>query len=153
MTPRPAPDRPRPRRARFWVALAVVPAILGLTACGESKEEKAEKSVCAARAGINTSVNSLQGLTPSAASLPQIKTDVTAIAEDLKKIRDATPDLKPARQQEVKSASEEFGKKASEAVEHLKTTGSVTEAEAQLRAALTGLKQAYQTALAPIKCS
>jgi hypothetical protein len=145
--------RGRPARARVLMALTIAPAVLGLYACGESKEEKAEKQVCAARSDISAKVTSLKGLTPTVASVPQIKTDVEAIVEDLKKIRDAIPNLTPTRKSEVKGATEEFGKQASEAVEHLKNTGSVTEAETQLHAALTGLVHAYETALAPIKCS
>jgi Tfp pilus assembly protein PilP len=151
-----SPRLPLPRRAaraRAWVLLALAPAAIGLYGCGESKEEKAEKSVCAARSDIKEKVTSLQSLTPTTASISQIKTDVNEIVEDLKTIRDAIPDLASPRKEEVTKATEQFAKEASEAVGSLKTTGSISSVEAELRSALTGLQTAYNTALAPIKCS
>ena len=47
-------------RTRVWVLFALVPAAIGLYGCGESKEQKAEKSVCSARANIKEKVTSLQ---------------------------------------------------------------------------------------------
>lgn len=140
-------------RTRAWVLLALAPAAIGLYGCGESKEQKAEKSVCAAREDIKGKVNSLQSLTPTTASISQIKTDVNGIVEDLKKIRDAIPDLSAPRKQEVTKATETFAKEASEAVGSLKTSGSISSVETALRSALTGMQKAYESALAPIKCS
>ena len=56
--------RPPAGRARTWVLLALVPAAFGLFGCGESKEQKAEKTVCAARSEIKEKVSSLQSVTP-----------------------------------------------------------------------------------------
>jgi Tfp pilus assembly protein PilP len=139
--------------ARVWVLVALVPAALGLYGCGESKEQKAEKSVCAAKSDIKDKVTSLQSLTPTTASISQIKTDVNGIVEDLKKIRGAIPDLSAPRKEEVTKATETFAKEASEAVGSLKTSGSISSVETALRSALTGMKKAYETALEPIKCS
>jgi Tfp pilus assembly protein PilP len=152
MTPLSGPHR-NARRARAWVLLALAPVALGLYGCGESKEQKAEKSVCAARADIKEKVNSLQSLTPTTASISTLKTDVNGIVEDLKKIRTAIPDLSAPRKEEVTKATETFAKEASEAVGSLKNTGSISSVETALRSALTGLHQSYETALAPIKCS
>ncbi len=140
-------------RVRLCVALALVPATLGLYGCGESKEQKAEKSVCSARADIKEKVTSLQSLTPTTASITQIKTDVNGIVEDLKQIRKALPDLSAPRKEEVTKATESFAKQADEAVGSLKSTGSISSVETALRSAVTGLKTAYESALAPIKCS
>jgi Tfp pilus assembly protein PilP len=134
------------------VLLALIPAAIGLYGCGESKEQKAEKSVCAARADIKDKVTSLQSLTPTTGSISQIKTDVNGIVEDLKKIRDAIPDLSAPRKQEVTKATETFAKDASEAVGSLKSSGSISSVETALRSALSGMKKAYETALEPIKC-
>jgi Tfp pilus assembly protein PilP len=152
MTPLSGPHR-NARRARAWVLLALAPAALGLYGCGESKEQKAEKSVCAARADIKAKVTSLQSLTPTTASISTLKTDVNGIVEDLKKIRTAIPDLSAPRKEEVTKATEAFAKEASEAVGSLKNTGSISSVETALRSALTGLQKSYETALAPIKCS
>jgi len=135
------------------VLLALAPAAIGLYGCGESKEDKAEKSVCSARTEIKEKVTSLQSLAPTTASISQIKTDVNGIVESLKKIRDALPDLTAPRKEEVTKATEQFAKEASEAVGSLKSGGSISSVETQLRSALTGLQSAYNTALAPIKCS
>lgn len=143
----------RPPAARAWVLLALVPAAFGLFGCGESKEQKAEKTVCAARSEIKEKVSSLQSVTPTTASVTEIKTDVNGIVEDLGKIRDALPELSAPRREEITKATEAFAKEASEAVGSLKTTGSVSSVETALRSALTGLQKAYETALAPIKCS
>ncbi len=147
------PQAPRRARARAWLLLALVPAAIGLYGCGESKEQKAEKSVCAARSDIKEKVTSLQSLTPTTASISQIKTDVNGIVEDLKKIRTAIPDLSAPRKEEVSKATETFAKEASEAVGSLKTSGSISSVETALRSALTGMKKAYETSLEPIKCS
>jgi uncharacterized protein YoxC len=143
----------RAGRARAWAVLALVPVTLGISACGESKEEKAEKQVCSAKADINTKVTSLKSLTPTTASVSQIKTDVNGIVEDLKTIRSALPDLSSPRKEEVTKATEEFGKEAAEAVSKLKTTGSIASTEAALKEALGGLASAYEKALAPLQCS
>lgn len=147
------PQAPGRARARTLVLLALVPAAIGLYGCGESKEQKAEKSVCSARADIKAKVTSLQSLTPTTASISQIKTDVNGIVEDLKTIRGAIPDLSAPRKEEVTKATETFAKEASEAVGSLKTSGSISSVETALRSALTGMKKAYETALEPIKCS
>lgn len=152
-TTEPLTRRPPATRARAWMLLALAPAVLGLYACGESKEQKAEKSVCAARADIKTRITTLQSVTPSVASVPQIKTEATAIVEDLKKIREAIPDLAPARKEEATKATELFAKQAGEAVEALKGGTSLSSVETQVKAALNGLVKSYESALAPIKCS
>lgn len=98
-------------------------------------------------------MTSLQSLAPTTASITQIKTDVNGIVEDLKKIRDALPDLSAPRKEEISKATESFAKQANEAVGSLTSTGSISSVETALHSALTGLKTAYESALAPIKCS
>jgi Tfp pilus assembly protein PilP len=145
--------RPSRTRGRAWLLLSLVAAAFTFYGCGESKEEKAEKKVCSARSDIKSRVTTLQALTPTTASVSQIKTEVNAIVEDLKTIRGAIPELTPSRKEEVTKATESFSKQASEAVGSLKSTGSISSVETELRSALKGLGQAYETALAPIKCS
>src|SRR3954452_18910901 len=101
MSTRPAfPKLRGARGAKAFTMLALIPLTFGLSACGESKEEKAEKTVCSARSDIHTRVNSLKSLTPTTASVSQIKTGVTGIVEDLQKIRGAIPDLTGPRKEE-----------------------------------------------------
>ncbi len=142
-------------RGRVWMAtgLAALSAGLGLAGCGESKEQKAEKKVCAAKSDISSQLTSLKSLPLAPSSLEQAKTDVTAISEDVKKIKEAAPDLAQPRRQEVEKATEQFGKQASEATEGLKSGGSLSAAQSQVKTALTQLAGAYSAALEPIKCS
>ena len=141
------------KRGGALLVLALVAVAFTFYGCGESKEQKAEKKVCSARSDIKTRVAALQALTPTTASISQIKTEVNAIVEDLKKIRGAIPELTPSRKEEVTKATEQFTKLASEAIGSLKSTGSISTVETEIRTALKGLGQAYETALAPIKCS
>ncbi|HXB15974.1 MAG TPA: hypothetical protein VNV44_09565 [Solirubrobacteraceae bacterium] len=140
---------------RVWLAtgLVALSAGLGLAGCGESKEQKAEKKVCAAKSDISSRLTSLKSLPLAPSSLEQAKTDVTAISEDVKKIKEAAPDLAQQRRQEVEKATEQFGKQASEATEGLKSSGSLSAAQSQVKTALTELQGAYSAALEPIKCS
>jgi ribosomal 50S subunit-associated protein YjgA (DUF615 family) len=143
------------RLARVWLTTGLVAACAGagLAGCGESKEQKAEKKVCTAKSGIKTKVNSLKSLPLAPSSLEQAKADVTGISEDLKQIKEAAPDLTQPRRQEVEKATEQFRTEANEALEGVKSGGSVSAAETQLRSALQKLGAAYSATLEPIKCS
>jgi hypothetical protein len=140
-------------RAFAAVGLAATGLALALAGCGESKEEKAENKICSARSNIATNVNTLQSLPLAPASVERAKTSVNAISEELKKINEAAKDLAPSRQQEIESATQQFSKQASQALEGFSKTGSLASVEAQLKGALQGLGNAYKTALEPVKCS
>ena len=142
-------------RGRVWLAtgLVALSAGVGLSGCGESKEEKAEKKVCAAKSDIATKVGSLKALPLAPSSLEQAKADVAGISEDLKQIKEAAPDLTQPRRQEVEKATEQFRTEASEAIEGVKSGGSLSTAETQLKTALQKLGAAYSATLEPIKCS
>lgn len=133
-------------------ALAGV-ALLALAGCGESAQEKASKSVCAARADIKSRITNLQAITPSVATLPQIKAEASGIAEDLKKIKDAQGDLEPARKQKVQAATHTFEQQLKAVVSNLTSSFSVSAAATQLEAALKQLVSSYKVALEPIECT
>src|SRR5438105_8685937 len=86
---------------RRWSSLLLVALVslgtIALGGCGESKQDKAKKSVCSAKADINTQIQHLQATKPSSNALTEVKNDLTAIGNDLTKIKDAQPDLSPAR--------------------------------------------------------
>jgi hypothetical protein len=126
--------------------------VLPLAGCGESKEEKAKKQVCASRSIIETKVKNLQALPASVASLPAAKEDVTAIADELKKMTEAQKELSPSARKEFETATAEFGEKLQSIVSGL-SSGSLANAEAQLKAGLQQLGTSFQQALAPLKCS
>lgn len=147
---------PRPLRSRSLIAsTSVLLAALAipLAGCGESKEEKAQKSVCSAKSDINSRIATLKTITPSVATLPQIKTEVTAIADDLKKIDSARGDLEPARKQQVQQATQTFEQQLESVLSNLKSSFSLTNAASQLESALRQLEASYAQALKPIECS
>lgn len=138
--------------------IASVPLLLAtlaipLTGCGESKQEQAKKSVCSARSDIKSRIATLQTLTPSIATLPQVKTEVTAIADDLKQIQGAQGDLQPARKQQVQQATQTFEQQLKAVLSNLTTNFSISGAGTQLESALKQLASSYSQALQPIECS
>ena len=68
--------------------LLLLAAAVGLTACGQSSEDKAKSQVCDARADISKNVNELTGLTLATASVDGVKKNVQAIQDDLGKIKE-----------------------------------------------------------------
>ena len=120
--------------------------------CGESSEEKAKAQVCGARSDITKQVSTLRGLTPSAATSSTVKPPLEAIAEDLRKIKDAQPDLAPARRSEVESATQTFTAGLGSIAASLATGSDSGAAKAQLTASLSQLAAAYEQSLAPLDC-
>jgi hypothetical protein len=153
------PSVPGPRAGlRSRGLLAGVPILLvtlaiPLTGCGESKQEQAQKSVCSARSDINSRIATLKTITPSVASLPQIKTEVTGIVDDLKQIESAQGNLEPDRKQQVEHATQTFEQQLKSVVSNLTSSFSLAGASAQLEGALKQLETSYTQALAPIACS
>lgn len=131
------------------VALAIP-----LSGCGgESKQAQAQKTVCGARSDIKARVARLKGLTPSIATVPQVKEEVSAIVNDIKKIRGAQGDLAPARKEQVQHATDTFERDVESVVSNLASSFSLSGAGAQLETALRKLGSGYAAALEPIECS
>ena len=82
--------------------------MLLLAGCGESSEEKAKAQVCTAKSDISKQVKMLSELTISTSLLTQAKDGLEAIAADLTKIKDAQPNLAPARKEQISSATHTF---------------------------------------------
>ena len=82
---------------------------LALSGCGgsssSSKQDDAKAQVCDARADISKQVDTLKGLTVSAATLDQIQTSLKAIDSDLKKIAGAAGDLKGDDKSQLQQAN------------------------------------------------
>jgi dsDNA-specific endonuclease/ATPase MutS2 len=142
-----------PRRLLAGIPVLLLAFAIALAGCGESKQEQATKSVCAARSDIKSRIATLQTLTPSIATLPQVKTEVTAIVDDVKKIHGAQGDLEPARKQQVEQATQAFEQQLKALLSNLTTSFSVSGAAAQLESALKQLATSYAKALQPIECS
>jgi hypothetical protein len=139
------------------VAASVVAMLLALAiplaGCGESKEEQAKKTVCAARSDIDHRVNTLKTISPSIANVPQIKEEVSAIADDVKKIQGAQGDLEPSRRHQVEQATSTFTGDVSSVLSNLVSAASLSDAEKQLEDSLRKLGEDYVKALGPIECS
>src|SRR3954467_10603424 len=92
------------RRSALALLLA---AALGVAACGESDQEKAQKKVCSARADISKQVDELKSLTPTTATVDGVRQNVNAIQDDLKDIASARGTLSADRRAQVKTATEQ----------------------------------------------
>jgi len=145
-------------RSPLAVLLALLALALTAAGCGDSgksKEEKqaqAQTTVCTARTDIEAQVTTLKGLTPSLASVPQIKTSVSAIIADLGKIKDAQPDLKPDARKQVEQANQAF-KDQAEAVGTAAVSGGLSgDIAGQLKPAIQQLETTYKQVFTPIAC-
>ena len=134
------------------VAVLVGSAAL-LVACGESEEDKAQSSVCDARADIEKRVDDLAGLTITTASIEQVTNNLEAIRDDLKKIADEQGELEPERRQEVEEAGKRFRSQLETTVRDLVAgEASGEEAGASLGSALDELAKVFSEAYAPVDC-
>ena len=131
---------------------AVVALALALGACGESSEEKAQTTVCDARADIGKQIDELKSLTPATVTTDAVKQSLDAIKKDLSDISGAQSDLSGDRRSEVEAANKAFASSvqgvASEALRSL----SAADAKTALVTALQQLEASYQDALAPLDC-
>ena len=135
------------------LALIVVSCgAFALSACGESKEDKAKKQVCSARSDISKQIDSLKTLTISTSTPDDVKSALNTIKSDLSKIKDAQPDLAPDRKQQVQTATQTFESQLQQIVPSTVNGLSVTNAKTQIQSAVTSLEAAYKQALEPIDC-
>ena len=133
--------------------VAMIVLALVVSACGgQSKSDKAKSQVCDARADISKQVDTLKGLTVSTATTSQIKSSVTAIANDLKTITNAQGDLSADRRSQVQQANKAFESQVKDIVSTLGSTTSLSSAKSQLTTALTQLADAYKQTFAKISC-
>ncbi|HZL48741.1 MAG TPA: hypothetical protein VFC30_06985 [Solirubrobacteraceae bacterium] len=124
-----------------------------LAGCGESSQEKAKAQVCGARSDISKQVAMLGELTISSSLLTQAKDGLEAIGNDLTKVKDAQPNLEPARREQVKAATHTLETQVTSIVTGLVTNPSLGNAEKQLKASLTQFATSFEKALTPINCA
>jgi Tfp pilus assembly protein PilP len=152
----PAAVHRRGRAVMALVPLALSMLVLG--ACGESSQEKAQKTVCSARADIDKQIEHIHSLTISTQAPTELKEAGSAISADVKKITESQKDLAPARKAEVEKATSTFAKEA-EAILKTVGIGSLLEGKvpSNLQSSLTSageqLGKAYKQALEPINCT
>ena len=132
---------------------AVVALAFALGACGESSEEKAQTTVCDAKADIGKQVDELKSLTPATVTSDAVKQSLDAIKNDLSDISGAQSELSSDRRSEVEAANKAFASSvqgiASEALRSL----SAADAKTALVTALQQLAASYQDTFAPVDCS
>jgi Tfp pilus assembly protein PilP len=137
---------------RSRLAVAAIALGLALAACGESDEEKAQNTVCDARADIQKQVDELQNLTIGTATTDQIKSNLDAIKDDLGKISGAQDQLDDKRKQQVQQANQTFKSQVDALAGDLGKSQSLESAAQQLKADLTALGNAYKQSFAQIDC-
>jgi hypothetical protein len=133
--------------------LALMIGVFAFAACGESAEEKAKAQVCGAREDISKQIDTLSSLTISTNVITEAKTGVESIGNDLKKIKEAQPNLAPGRKAQVETAAHTFETQVSSTVNNLSSGLSLTNAETQIKSALKQLANSFKQTLAPINCS
>ncbi len=137
-------------------ASAIVALLLGalvLAGCGESSQEKAKAQVCTARSDISKQVRMLSELTLSTSIITQAKTGLEAIGSDLTTIKDAQPNLEPARKEQIEAATHTFETQVTSIITGLASNPSLSNVEKQLKSSLTQYAKSFEQALAPINCS
>ena len=130
----------------------VVAAAL-LAGCGESAEDKAQASVCDARAGIQKQVQELDGLTASTVTLDGVKSSLQSIRGDLKQIKDAQGDLNDDRKAQAEQAWQTFTGEIKTVSDGLLRSISAADGKQQLATAFDTLAQSFRTAFEPVDCS
>jgi hypothetical protein len=140
-------------RSQSLVAIASLLSVFALASCGESSQEKAKAEVCKARADISTQVKKLGELTLSPSVLTEAKSGVEAIGKDLTMIKNAQPDLEPARREQVEAATRTFESQANAILSEVTSKPSLSKLETQLKSSLKQLAAGYEKALAPLNCS
>ena len=133
-------------------AVAALTLAFGLAGCGESKEDKAQKAVCSARADINAQVDELKGMSVTTATLDRARANLKAIGDGLAKIATAQGDLTGERKEAAQKASQTFKSEVAGTTRELVTSVSLSDGKQQIQAALEGLASSYQAALAPLDC-
>jgi hypothetical protein len=133
--------------------LTLVLAAGVLSACGQSKEDKAKSKVCDARDDIGKQVDKLKGLTISTATLDQVTSSLNAIKQDLSDIADAQGDLSDQRKKDVQAANEAFKASVSQIASSVGKSLSLQDAGAQAKQALQQLASTYQSTFGKIDCS
>jgi hypothetical protein len=147
----------RLRRSSAVAVLLFVP--LGLAACGESSEEKADKQVCSAVSEIQTQIKKLEGLSISSSFPTEAKTSVEAIDKSVGKIKEAAPKISSARKEEIETANKAFQTEIASVTASVVSATKSSNLEAALKAAAPRIKSAlsmlssnYKKAFEALKC-
>ena len=138
-------------RTAFCVPAVVILA-LALGACGDSSEEKAQTTVCDARADIGKQVDELKSLTPATVTRDAVTQSLDAIKNDLKNISGAQSDLSSDRRSDAAAANKAFASSVEGIASEVLRSLSASDAKAALVTALQQLEASYQETFAPLDC-
>ena len=127
--------------------------VFALGACGESDEEKAQNTVCDARADIAKQVDELKSLTPATVTTDAVTQNLDAIKTDLNDMSDAQSDLSSDRRSDVEAANKAFESSVEGIVSQRGSSLSAADAKAQVVTALDQLAASYQKTFAPLNCN
>jgi hypothetical protein len=140
-------------RTTIIASILLVLAAGVLSACGQSKADKARDQVCEARDDIAKQVESLSELTLTTATTGKISDSLQAIQSDLKTIANATGDLSADRKKSVQAANEEFKAKMDQIRADFASKLSIQGAATQAKAALQQLADSYRSTFGKLDCS
>lgn len=132
--------------------LAVVILAVALGACGESAAEKAETTVCDARADIDKQVDELKSMTPTTVTADAVRQNLGAIRKDLKDIGGAQSDLSDERRSQIEAANKAFASSVDAIASQVLRSLSASDAKAGLADAFQQLETSYQDTFARVSC-
>ncbi len=141
---------------RLVLVLAAAPCALLLAGCGESESEKFEKAkaeVCKSRSAIERQVESLKSLPLSVGSITTAKTGLETIEQEMKKIKEQAPKLKPETKTQVEKSTAEFTSEVTKIAETLGTSLTPSNVVKQVEAATKKLLTSYEATLKTLSCS
>jgi len=141
---------------RLVLVLAAAPCALLLAGCGESESEKFEKAkaeVCKSRSAIEQQVESLKSLPLSVGSVTSAQKSLEVIEQELKKIKEEAPKLKPETKTQVEKSTSEFTSEVTKIAETLGTTLTPSNVVKQVEAATKKLLTSYEATLKTLSCS
>jgi flagellar hook-associated protein FlgK len=142
-------DRTSMRRALTTIALVAAGLLAG---CGDSAEEKAQTTVCDARADISTQVDDLKALTPATFSTDAVSKSLRAIQSDLSDMRGAQSELSDDRRQQVQDATQTFTSAVKGVVKDIGTSTTAQDAANTVTASLQQLASSYDQAFSRVDC-
>jgi hypothetical protein len=133
--------------------IAALAATATVSACGESEADKAQNTVCDARADIQSEVETLKGLPLSADSVSKATSSLRSIQSSLKTIAGAQPDLDGDRKQQVATAVQTFETQVKSAVTTAVQSGGGGDAAAAVRSAADQLATSFEKSFQRVDCS
>ena len=146
------------RIGTLLATLAIGAAVL--SGCGESKEEKAAKSVCSSVSTIDAELAKLQSPTLSATLPEEVRNSVNAISSGIKSIKEQAPNLEQARRTEIEAANKIFatelavtGASILSAATAGNAKSALESAAGKVKTAATNAATAYKQAFKALNCS